>query len=238
MSGRGATLGKRLQAAAVIALGVAVFGAAAWVMFGDTENRPQTPSAYTPPPEPTPAPLAVFLGDSYTVGEAAGDPAAGFAPLVAEAMDWRADVLGESGTGYLSAGSPANDFQAYPARAASLPEDANVVIISGGVNDASLHAADPDAFADAVQQTLAAARASAPDARLVVVGPFWPFDPTDSNVRVMNQVVATAAQSSGAEFIDPLGENWMAGVELAADGLHPTAAGHAALAELLVAALS
>jgi lysophospholipase L1-like esterase len=212
-------------------LTTAVVVVVAAVTVGLFTTSPSRPS--------TGRPLTVFIGDSYTVG--VGAPKGGsFAELTADAMGWRPVFLAAGGTGYLNPGP--RGAGPYPSRVQQVPEDADWVIVTGGVNDRSRFRDDPERFARAVDTTLEGARAAAPDAVVVAVGPFWPFDPTDSALaHDMDAAVRDAADRTGVPFLSPLGDKWWPTAELdgllARDGLHPNRAGHRLLAKRLSEAL-
>lgn len=188
---------------------------------------------------PVAEPAAAFLGDSYTEGLGADSPSTSFPQLVAAAAGWTATIDGETGSGYLVEGIAA-DSEVYAVRAAALPADSQFVVISGGINDAETRRDDPDAFTDAVRSTLSAAGAAAPDAKLIVLAPFWPYGALDNNIQQMRDAVRDEAASAGATFIDPIAEGWQADTTglLLEDGLHPNQAGYQQIADRLVASLT
>jgi acyl-CoA thioesterase-1 len=177
-------------------------------------------------------PLAHFLGDSYTFGYGATSRQTALPMRIAAGMGWRADVDGVSGTGYLNPATGTNDT--YPDRASHVPAGARYVVIMGGVNDYARFAASPTAFVRAANTT------AAPRAKLIVVGPFWPYAPTDSRITAMDAIVENAAATHGALFLDALRERWMTDPGVAGhmtDKLHPNQQGYDALAARIDAAL-
>ena len=77
------------------------------------------------------------------------------------------------------------------------------------------------------------ARFAAPDARVLVIGPPWPTaTPPQAVLNIRNSLRSQAA-AIGATFVDPIAENWFVGRPdlIGHDGVHPTDAGHAYMAE-------
>ncbi|OJU44479.1 MAG: hypothetical protein BGN98_13930 [Microbacterium sp. 69-7] len=115
------------------------------------------------------------------------------------------------------------------------------MMISGGLNDVKLYPQNPGAFRAAVRETIGNAKTAAPDAKVVVVGIYWPYPDVTSDVEEMNTIILESARDLGAMTIDPLGESWMS--TMAADGLlqddkyHPNQAGYDYLATRLVSAI-
>ena len=77
-----------------------------------------------------------------------------------------------------------------------------------------------------------------PDARFVVVEPFWYTDTRPESVGVIIDWVHEAADEIGADWI-PGASHWIEGHPewMAADGLHPNDAGYAEMADRMDAAL-
>jgi hypothetical protein len=77
------------------------------------------------------------------------------------------------------------------------------------------------------------ARAAAPDADVLLIGPAWPDDPVPAEV-LANRDAITAADA-GASLVDPLAGGWFgdqAGL-IATDGIHPTQRGQRYLADVI-----
>jgi lysophospholipase L1-like esterase len=77
------------------------------------------------------------------------------------------------------------------------------------------------------------ARRTAPGARLLVIGPPWPTADVPESVLRIRDILGAAARTAGATFVDPLAEGWFVGQPelIGADGVHPTDAGHAYMAD-------
>jgi lysophospholipase L1-like esterase len=183
-----------------------------------------------PSPEPSP-PVAVFLGDSYTVGEGGR----GYVQDTAARMGWTALPVGESGTGYVDPSTTPGQSPFGQRVAALAGLDADVVVVQGSTNDVD---ESPDAVAAAARALYADLARTVPDARLVVLGPLAPPDlPADAVAR-LRDVLAAAAAAAGLPFVDPVAGGWLTpGDGLFADGLHPNDAGYSRMAADLAAAL-
>lgn len=219
--------------------------ALATVAVAGVALRSPTPPPYTLPagyqlgrPVPQP-PAALMVGDSFAEGTGA-TVGGGFAPQVCSQMGWTCNVEAEGGTGFVNNGHTGEG--ADPTKAsygARLQADkgrylADVAIVTGGRNDLSV----PGDPVTAATEYLHALHAAYPQAKLVVVAPFWnDADPPAQLLNMRDAEKSTAAEL-GATFIDPLADGWtLRPDQLVADGVHPNQAGHDELARRLVAAL-
>lgn len=189
-----------------------------------------------------PSPIAV-IGDSYTAGSAeGGQGAAGWTELAwrrlaQDGVPVAATVAAEGGAGYGVPGNRGGRFEDLTARAVR-PDDTAVVYF-GSRNDQPV---DPGQLTAMVHDTLGLARRLAPAARLLVIGPAWPSAEVPDTVLRIRDLLAVEAQLADGEFVDPIADGWFVDRPelIGADGVHPTDAGHAYLAERiapLIAAL-
>lgn len=136
---------------------------------------------------------------------------------------WNVVNASTNGSGYLSVGDNESTFATQ--LAASVSSDDSLILFFGSENDMGKSAAQVQAAAGAVY---AQAKESAPNAKLVVVGPpSYSVEPEDSR-RAVRDGVGAAASTAGAEFIDPIEEGWImgnTGALLGDDGDHPSHAG-------------
>jgi len=205
-------------------------------------------------------PVALFIGDSYAAGSGGAGVRRGFACLTARAMGWVCLDDGEPGTGYTNAGKvhgAGNDT--YPARALgggtepadatdateateptepTDPADVDVVVVTGGRNDA---ASPVQVRVAAAGLTLDRLRVAYPNARIVVVGPFWVDDDVPPSLLAFDEGLRAAAAARSLTFLDPIRDRWLTTDQrarwIAADGVHPSVAGHQRIAAKLVAGL-
>jgi lysophospholipase L1-like esterase len=113
-----------------------------------------------------------------------------------------------------------------------------VVVVTGGRNDSG--SGVPVRLA-AAGLTLDRLRVTYPDARIVVVGPFWVDDAVPPSLLAFNEGLRAEAEARDLTFLDPIGERWLttAGRSrwVAPDDVHPSVAGHQRLAAMLVTGL-
>lgn len=187
------------------------------------------------PPGRAEAPTHIaVIGDSYTAGSTEG----GNGPRAWTEQAWKllanrgvsiqADVAAEGGAGYGQPGSRGSVFQDLTARA--VRRNDVLVVFFGSRNDQPV---SPSEFPQMAAGTFHLARFAAPDARVLVIGPPWPTaTPPQAVLNIRNSLRSQAA-AIGATFVDPIAENWFVGRPdlIGHDGVHPTDAGHAYMAE-------
>ncbi|WP_197517384.1 SGNH/GDSL hydrolase family protein [Microbacterium karelineae] len=186
-------------------------------------------------------PSLLIFGDSWTWGRAATDPETlGYAARVGDQLGWPTAVDGERASGYLRSGFEGGT---YISRIRALDHDAapDLVVIQGSINDrredlSLLRAAAEDAW-----DALAAAY---PDASLVVFGPAPQVLPIEPATRMIDEILRRAAADRGVPYVSPIAEEWITTanydtlIDTSPEGNdHPSDAGHAYLADRLVAAL-
>lgn len=183
------------------------------------------------------------IGDSYTQGSSQGGTGSARWPVVADLLlrdaGWSTQltVAAEGGAGYVQGGAVSElDFAGLAAGAVTADDD--LVVVMGSRNDLAYSADDVRSAADAV---LASIRATAPTARLVVVGPPWVDDAPPQELLDIRDTLSEAAGLVGARFVDPLTDAWFAGESaglIGADGVHPTTVGHRHMADLMLPVLT
>lgn len=178
-------------------------------------------------------PLVSFLGDSFTAGtNFGGIKEAGWPAIVSARHEWRRDMQGVGGTGFVNGleerknfGSRVDDIIAVrPA----------MVIVAGGGNDYRQDKAKMLSEATAVITRL---QKGLPDAKIVLIAPLWLQQEDPESLPDLIDVSKRVAAATGVVRIDPAG--WLRGQPnlLGADGVHPTDEGHKVLADLIDAAL-
>jgi len=180
-------------------------------------------------------PVAVFLGDSYTAGAGASEPAKSAPYLLAQHYDWRAVMLARSATGYISAVDPGQVWCGLahcPSYTESIPDTAaaspDVVIVNGGRNELSI--SGTPAWIQGVSDFFTELHRAVPHAKIIATSPIWDDDPTPPEIATMGQVVRQAVTTVGGIYVD-LGEPLLGRPDLvASDGVHPNDAGNAAIA--------
>ena len=174
------------------------------------------------------------IGDSYTTGSVEGGNGPRSWPELAwQLLDQRgvevdADVEAEGGAGYGQPGSRGSVFEDLAARA--VQRNDVLVVFFGSRNDEPV---DPGKFPDLAAGTFQLARFVAPTAKFLVIGPPWPTAGPPPPVLTIRDSLRQQATAAGAVFIDPIAEGWFVGRPdlIGRDGVHPTDAGHAYLAQ-------
>ncbi|GHG60117.1 hypothetical protein GCM10012320_34570 [Sinomonas cellulolyticus] len=176
----------------------------------------------------------VVIGDSLSTGYGTSSAWA-WPRLLDEREQGRLDVVNasENGDGYLAVGVDDGTFGSHAA--AAITPDTSMVVFFGSENDMG---EDPGELQAAALNDLESARRAAPDARIVVVGPTsFTDEPEPERLTVRDSLQAAAAQA-GAEFVDPLAGEWLAGGQYEGpDGDHPTVAGQERLRNEMTRAL-
>lgn len=176
------------------------------------------------------------ISDSYTNGTNFGGqgprswPVQAWRALAAQGVPVASDVAAEGRAGYIVRGDHGSIFRDLTARAVR-PDDA-LVVFFGSRNDEGV---DPMQLSGAAHDAFMLARATAPGAKLLVIGPPWPTADVPPDVLQIRDVLGFQAGMVGATFIDPIAERWFMDRPdlIAPDGVHPTDAGHDYLAALI-----
>jgi lysophospholipase L1-like esterase len=174
------------------------------------------------------------VGDSYTTGGDLG----GLGPSGWTARAWQlladqgirvtADVAAEGGAGYGTRGNHGSVFEDLTADAVK-PDDV-LVVYFGSRNDQGV---DPAQLSILAWGTFQLARRTAPSAKFLVIGPPWPTADPPGPVLKIRDALKYQAGLVKATFIDPIAAGWFVGRPelIGKDGVHPTDAGHAYMAE-------
>jgi hypothetical protein len=224
-----------LAVATVVAVGVIGYGVTA---LGNppVKHAGQTPG-YAPPPPPQ---YALMWGDSYFNGAAGVQSYNTLAAVAAADLGFHPIIAGHGGTGYVAANpddkTPPYGQQILSGALTGISASVRVVVIEGGLNDASAPAGKIRAAAREVDAQFEAAF---PKARIIALGPVDPTGGLRSDIPVCSDAIKAAAGAAGVPFIDATG--WVTPANVATvigpDNTHPTAAGHKVLGADLAAAL-
>ena len=185
------------------------------------------------------APRIVFIGDSLTIGLYAVNEADSFRNLVAAHVDGPAVLLA-------GVGGQSKDVDLSSVSAAA----GDIVVIELGTNDAvgypELVPVPPAVFAANLRAIARAARAGAPDCRLIFLS-VWQQMPLRAPY---DKIIAAVAATYGRHFVDlsaikddgrnsgPEDEaTFIPFHEGPSDGWHPNNAGHAAIAAAVDSAI-
>ena len=115
----------------------------------------------------------------------------------------------------------------------------DIVVVTMGLNDNFAYAYAAGEIHEAIIDDLAGLKRQLPDARFIVVEPFWYTDKRPHSLGVISGWVREGAEATGADHI-PGASHWIEHHPewMAADGLHPNDAGYAQLAIEMDAALT
>ena len=208
-------------AAAALALGAALVGCASVAAPSSTL--------------PADAPLIAFYGDSYTLGTGATSPSVRWSTRIAESRGWREFNPSVSGLGFINNRSLFGDGD-LPSMI--IEQQPDLIMVTMGLNDNFSYAFASDAIEAQISTDLQRLREGVPDARIIVVEPFWYTAEQPESVGIIIDWVRDAAAEIGADYISGA-STWIAGRdgEMAADGLHPNDEGYALMTRRMDAAL-
>ncbi|OII43119.1 SGNH/GDSL hydrolase family protein [Plantibacter sp. MMLR14_011] len=182
-------------------------------------------------------PLVAFYGDSYTLGTGASDPANRWSTVVSEERGWREFNPSVNGLGFV------NHRDRFGDGSGDLPsliiaEQPDIVFVTMGLNDAFSFDDAADRIHEQITTDLDRLRDALPEARFIVVEPFWYTDERPQSIETIIGWVADAAQEIDADTI-PGASHWIEGHPewMAADGLHPNDEGYAEMARRMDAEL-
>lgn len=216
---------------------LATFVISVAAVFGMVSQHPAAPHRYQILSAGSPVNHIAVVGDSYTTGTDEGGQgskawtARTWSALSRQGVQVVPDVAAEGRAGYGVPGDHGSMFVDLTARAVH-PDDV-LVVFFGSRND---QGANTWLLTDKAHDAFELARRIAPAARLLVIGPPWPTaDPPDAVLQARD-IVADQARAAGATFVDPIAEQWFVGKPdlIGADGIHPTDAGHAYMADKIV----
>ena len=190
------------------------------------------PTASEPPDD---APVVAFYGDSYTRGTGATSLEQRWSTRISVERGWREVNPSVNGLGFvnnrqaLGADLPADIIDAEP----------DIVFITMGLNDVFSYDRVGDGIRRQIDADFAQLTTALPDARFIVVEPFWYTNERPDGLEVIIGWVKAAADRTGADYI-PGASRWIQGREgeMAADGLHPNDDGYAVMTERMDAALA
>ena len=184
---------------------------------------------------PADAPLIAFYGDSYTLGTGATSPNVRWSTRIAESRGWREFNPSVNGLGFINNRSLFGDGD-LPSMI--IEQQPDLIMVTMGLNDNFSFPFAADAIEAQIGTDLRRLREGVPDARIIVVEPFWYTAQQPESVGIIIDWVRAGAASIGADYIDGA-SSWIAGRdgEMADDGLHPNDEGYALMTRRMDAAL-
>ncbi|MDP9417365.1 MAG: SGNH/GDSL hydrolase family protein [Actinomycetota bacterium] len=200
---------------------------------------------------PAPRKRAVIIGDSITEGARANARFLGYAHTLCQLAGWTdCWVAGSGGTGYLANGAPAYTNRVkFRSRIVNdaISRNPNVVLISGGRNDGAFTATQVQSESLALFKQI---RSALPNAEIIVTStyPATEREAYNTGLLARSNAIKTSAKGLANFYLDIMGSasyitgNGNAGaptgggnsdIYTSSDGVHPTQAGHNALARQL-----
>lgn len=175
---------------------------------------------------PEGAPLVAFYGDSYTLGTGASDPALRWSTIICRDRGWAEFNPSVNGLGFVNNRSADRDLPG-----AIIERRPDLVIVTMGLNDNFSYAGRAADIRAQIRTDLERLSTGLPDARIVVVEPFWYTDERPPSVEVIIDWVRDEADRIHADFI-PGASRWIEGHPewMAPDRLHPNDDGYAEMA--------
>ncbi len=211
-----------LLASLVGALIVALIGVI--VVLGGSSRH----SAIVPAPSAGPGPVVAFYGDSYTLGTGASDDARRWSTQISRDRGWQEFNPSVNGLGFIN---NRDRFGAGDLPDLIITAKPDIVFVTMGLNDNFSYDFAAQDIKAQISDDLSRLSTALPDARLVVVEPFWYTDERPRSVEVIISWVQSAATAIGADYIDGA-SRWIEGHPewMAADGLHPNDDGYLEMA--------
>ena len=191
-------------------------------------------AAPRPPSDPGAVRVA-FYGDSYTLGTGASEPSKRWSTIICDGRGWSVFNPSVNGLGFVNNRTAFGDGDEP---SAIIADDPDIVFVTMGLNDNFSYGRAADRIQAQISDDLGRLSSQLPDARLIVVEPFWYTDERPESVDVIIGWVKGAAAAVGADYI-PGASHWIEGHPewMAADGLHPNDDGYAHMAVEMDAAL-
>jgi len=195
-------------------------------------------AAPAPGPTATSSPgqtRVAFYGDSYTLGTGASDPALRWSSIICAERGWAEFNPSVNGLGFVNNRGAYGDGD-EPSQV--IAADPDILFITMGLNDNFSYARAAEKIKAQIADDVTRLKTALPDARIIVVEPFWYTDERPASVEVIIGWVEDAAAEIGADYI-PGASHWIEGHPewMASDGLHPNDEGYAHMAVEMDSAL-
>ena len=169
-----------------------------------------------------------FYGDSYTLGTGASDPSMRWSSIICAERGWAEFNPSVNGLGFINNRRTVGDGDEPSEVIAANPD---ILFVTMGLNDNFSYDRAAEAIKTQISDDFARLKMALPDARIIVVEPFWYTDLRPASVEIIIDWVKAAAAEIDAEYI-PGASHWIEGHPewMASDGLHPNDEGYAAMA--------
>jgi len=227
-----------MRAMTAVAIALGVMGGTAACATPDPSGPGRAGEAPHPSSDVPPGvgPVVAFYGDSYTLGTGASGAGKRWSTIICEARGWREVNPSVNGLGFLNNRST---FGEGDLPSIVIGAEPDIVFMTMGLNDNFSFEFAADRIHDQIVADVERLARSLPDARFIVVEPFWYTDERPASVATIIGWVRDAAEGIGADYI-PGASHWLEGHPewMASDGLHPNDDGYAAMAERMDAELA
>lgn len=192
------------------------------------------PAAAPAPPEGD-GPVVAFYGDSYTLGTGASDPALRWSTVISEERGWREYNPSVNGLGYINNRSTFGDGDLPDLIIEQQPD---IVFVTMGLNDNFSYDRVGERIQEQMNDDIDILVEALPEARFIVVEPFWYTDERPESVEVIIRWQREMAERIDADYIEGA-SRWIEGRPelMASDGLHPDDDGYAVMTERMRAEL-
>ena len=169
-----------------------------------------------------------FYGDSYTLGTGASDPSKRWSTIISDERGWSECNPSVNGLGFVN---NRGTFGEGDEPSEVIADDPDILFITMGLNDNFSYDRAADQIKAQITDDFTRLSRELPDARIIVVEPFWYTDQRPDSVEIIIGWVKDAAAAIDADYI-PGASHWIEGHPewMAADGLHPNDDGYAEMA--------
>ena len=169
-----------------------------------------------------------FYGDSYTLGTGASDPSKRWSSIICADRGWSEFNPSVNGLGFIN---NRGTFGEGDEPSEVIADDPDILFITMGLNDNFSYDRAADEIEAQITDDFARLSRELPEARIIVVEPFWYTDQRPESVEIIIGWVRDAAAEIGADYI-PGASHWIEGHPewMASDGLHPNDDGYAEMA--------
>ncbi|MCU1401000.1 MAG: lysophospholipase L1-like esterase [Acidimicrobiales bacterium] len=134
-----------------------------------------------------------------------------------------------AGSGYVRTGASGTNFVDQIGRTVT-PDTSLVVVFGSRYDDGIIPREQVGSTANTAIENI---RSIAPNAAILVIGPAWPDDQFPAYISGIEWILKATVAADHATFLDPIADQWFFGQSavIGSDGISPTDAGHAFMAE-------
>lgn len=181
-------------------------------------------------------PIVAFYGDSYTLGTGASDLSLRWSTQISQERGWREFNPSVNGLGFVNNRA---SFDEDDLPATIIEQQPDIVFVTMGLNDNFTYDFAGAQIEQQIDADLRRLTTELPEARIIVVEPFWYTPARPASLETIIGWVRDAAERYELEYI-PGASDWIAGKEglMASDGLHPNDDGYALMTRLMDEALT